>query len=294
MGQLAVTAEDDPNILADEILGDGITLMAGSPGFTGALSGADPFIGSAGIFTGGLDAGIGIDSGIILTTGNVESAVGPNSLDNTSRIHPQLSGDADLDNLLNGPPWTIEATVLEFMFESQSGNVSFNFVFASEEYNEFVQTGVNDIFGLFVNGENVALVPGTDTFISIDTVNGGGGYFDGNPSCPYGSCASNPGYYNNNDLSDGGGSFDIEYDGFTSVFTARKLGLGPGPHSLKLAIADVGDKTVDSAVFIETNSLTDEPHATPVPSNTLPGLLLMLAMFALTGWRAQNRRSASY
>jgi hypothetical protein len=268
MGQLAVTPQDDPDILADTILGYGITIVPGSPSFTGASAGSDPHIGSAGTFTAGADVGIGIGSGIILTTGNVLSAVGPNSADETSRILG-LPGDPDLAVLV-APLSTGDATVLELQFETESGNVSFNFVFASEEYNKFVYTGVNDVFGLYVDGENIALIPGTNTFVSIDTVNGGGGHFD---TVAYGVGASNPQYYNNNDTDDGGGLFNIQYNGFTSVFTAQKLGLGPGIHTLKLAIADVGDKQLDSAVFIQADSLTDEPRAESLTCNcSTPGL----------------------
>ncbi len=49
----------------------------------------------------------------------------------------------------------------------------FEFVFSSEEYNEFVNSGFNDVFAFFVDGENIGFVPGTFDPVSIDTVNGG-------------------------------------------------------------------------------------------------------------------------
>ncbi|MGI6777887.1 MAG: choice-of-anchor L domain-containing protein [Acetivibrionales bacterium] len=47
-------------------------------------------------------------------------------------------------------------------------------------------------------GENVALIPGTDTPVSINNINGGNPYGGEN--------ASYPQYYINNDLDDNGGS----------------------------------------------------------------------------------------
>jgi hypothetical protein len=279
MGQFVVVPTADPDVLATKIAGEGITVVAGTPGLISADGRDEPpktaGVYTAGIFAGGLSTGIGIDEGIILATGHVGNALGPNTLDNTLHADETfiqyLGCDPDLEELLTGTAScgpnlddnvTKEATVLELQFESNSGNVSFNFVFASDEYNEYAYTNVNDVFGLFVDGENVALIPGTSTYVSIDTVNGGGGCFDQLP-CP---AASYPEFFNDNDfIVDGvvvrNPPFNIEYDGFTHVLTATKLGIGAGTHTLKLAISDAGDKFVDSAVFIEAGSLTDEPRA---------------------------------
>lgn len=72
--------------------------------------------------------------------------------------------------------------MLEFDFTTTGGNLFFSFVFASEEYNEYVNSSFNDVFGFFVNGVNIALVPGTSTPVAINSVNcgySGGGALPG-------------------------------------------------------------------------------------------------------------------
>lgn len=247
--------------MVNTILGSGITVVGGSVNYTGAS-------GASGTFTDGLSSGIGIDTGIILTSGQASSAVGPNDEDNTTTING-FGGDSDLDALGFS---TNDATVLEFDFETAGGDLFFNYVFASEEYNEYVNSGFNDVFAFFLDGVNIALIPGTTTPVSINNVNGGN---------PLGTDASNSAYYINNDLNDGGPFFDIEYDGFTTKLTAQALGIGAGTHTIKLAIADVGDSILDSAVFIQGGSFSDtnpgDPNKVPEPTSTL-GLLAMGAL----------------
>ena len=239
--ELSVATTDSGAALVDAILGSGVTLVPDSIVYTGA-----PL--ASGLFVGGLSAGIGIESGIILTSGNAALAVGPNLLDDSDAANG-LPGDSDLDGLI--PEVTLDATVLEFDFTTEGGDVFFNFVFASEEYNEFALSDVNDVFGFFLDGVNIAVIPGTTTPISINNVNGGNPFGSGN--------AVNPEFFNNNDRDDGGPFFNIEYDGFTNVFTATATGLAPGVHSIKLAIADAGDDAYDSAVFIQAGSFSDQP-----------------------------------
>ena len=187
---------------------------------------------------------IGLNSGIILTSGRALNADETNDSDGISYPAGQ-SGDIDLTALV-APEVTNDAAVLEFDFVSDGGDLYFNYVFASDEYNEFVYQ-YNDVFGFFVDGENIALVPNSTDYVSIDKVNGGN---------PYGTNPSNPDYYINNDLDDGGAE-PFEYDGFTTVLTAVITGLSAGTHHIKLVVADTGDSALDSAVFIEAGSFTN-------------------------------------
>ena len=120
------------------------------------------------------------------------------------------------------------------------------------------------MFGFFVDGQNIALVPGTTTAVSIDTINNG---LDNT-----GINAQNPGLYNANPA----GASGLQYDGLTTTITAQALGLTPGNHTLKLAIADVGDGLYDSAVFLKLNSFSStNPDATAVPEPfTIIGTLI--------------------
>lgn len=274
-GSITVTSTvsgGDGSPLVAEILGVGIS--ASNISYTGANI-------AAGTFTGGVSAGIGIESGIILTSGSALLAQGSNDNDATTRDNG-LSGDSDLDALIPGFA-TYDATVLEFDFVSNGGNVYFNYVFASEEYNEYTNTPYNDVFGFFMDGVNIALIPGTTTPVSINNVNGGN---------PLGVGATNPHLYNNNDLNDGGPFFDIEYDGFTDAFTAQFIGLTAGTHHIKLAIADAGDRILDSAVFIESGTFSDIPTpllaAVPEPATAI--IWSVLGTLAITlGWRRRRR-----
>ncbi len=252
------TSAATANELAEAILGTGITIS--NVNYTGTLS-------ASGTFTGGDASGIGFDEGIILTSGLASNAEGSNDSDSTS-TNNGLAGNAAL-TALSGQP-TYDASVLSFDFESAGGDVYFNYVFGSEEYNEWVD-GYNDVFAFFVDGVNIALLPGTTTPVSINTVN----------------LEDNSDLYNNNDPSDGTPTpFDFQYDGFTDVLTAVLLDLDAGTHTIELAIADGGDHALDGGVFIEAGTFSDVP-TNPIPA---PGAvsLTLLGIGCVRWFRRKN------
>ena len=109
---------------------------------------------ASGSFTGGTGI-IGFESGVVLTTGSVQNVVGPNIADDITTSNG-LPGDAALDTIT---PHTMDTSVLEFDFVPSQSTVSFQYVFTSDEYNEFANTEFNDVFAFFLNGINVALAP---------------------------------------------------------------------------------------------------------------------------------------
>lgn len=238
---LTLTPTNNGVNLVRTILGSGINVPSNSVRYQGDSN-------ASGIFTDGLSSGLGIDSGIILTTGDAINAIGPNSANNTGTNHNlRLTGTQLRDPVL-----------LDFEFESEGGDVFFNYVFASEEYNESVNApGFGDTFRIFIDGENVALIPGTNIPVDVQTVN-----------------RNNPQFFNDNAFSSSGSPFNLEYDGFTTVLTAQALNLLPGSHSIRFAIADTIDGFVDSALFIQAGSFSDRASNQKVPeSSTLMGLL---------------------
>ncbi|RPJ23972.1 MAG: hypothetical protein EHM35_16770, partial [Planctomycetaceae bacterium] len=151
---------------------------------------------AAGVFQGG-NGIIGFDKGIILSTGDIANVVGPNTSNGIGVVNG-TAADADLTALSGFP--THDAAVLEFDFVAQTTEIQFRYVFASDEYNEFVGSDFNDVFAFYVNGQNCATIAGDA--ISINTVNG----------------TQNSGFYINNDIPSGA-ALNTEMDGLTTVLT---------------------------------------------------------------------------
>ena len=130
--------------------------------------------GASGSFDGS-NSNIGIDKGIILTSGSIQNVPGPNS--NSGAGQDQYSpGDLDLDQIIF-PYTTNDACILTFDVTPIGDTIKFNYVFGSEEYPEFVNS-YNDAFAFFIAGpgvgfQNIALIPGTTTPVTIDNVNNG-------------------------------------------------------------------------------------------------------------------------
>jgi len=183
-----------------------------------------------------------------------------------------------------------DAAVLEFDFTPVSDTVKFRYVFGSDEYAEWVNSSFNDVFGFFVSGmnpsggnyvnQNIALIPGTTTPVSINNVNNG--------TSNTGPC-TNCAYYTNNT-----GGFFIEYDGLTVVLTAWLKVLPCFPYHIKIAIADAGDESLDSGVFLEANSfmsstvLLEKSFSSAVDTNSIEGCNDAIISFELPAPRPTN------
>jgi gliding motility-associated-like protein len=194
---------------------------------------------------------LGLNSGIVITTGTVfnngNGPQGPND-EGGSGMDNNGGSSAILNNLLAPENSTFNAAVLEFDFVAAGELVSFNYVFGSEEYLEYVNAGFNDVFGLFISGpgivgtQNIAKLP-NGTIVSIDNVNTG----------------LNQAFYvdngNGNQAPFNGSTNFIQYDGFTRVLTASSAVQCGQSYHLIIAIADVGDGILDSGIFLEAESL---------------------------------------
>ena len=236
-GQLVVNDIATPDSLVSSLVGAGVTIS----GVT-----MDCPDGAYGFFDC-VDCNVGIEKGVILTTGDAVLAEGPN---NSSGITGASGapGDPDLD-AIPGVFGTNDACVLEFDFSVASDSIQFNYVFGSDEYLEYVG-GINDVFAFYISGpgivglENMALIPGTAIAVSIANVNTG----------------SYPAYYvvNGTGLNPPYSTDDyyIQYDGFTTVLQAKRNVVPCETYHLKLAIGDDVDDILDSGVFLEAGSLS--------------------------------------
>lgn len=237
-----------------------------------------------GSFSNG-SSSINIEEGVLLTSGRVTNALGPNNAYNTGNSFWSAPyADPDLRGIINNNSTLIhDVAALEFDFTPTSDEVSFEFVFASEEYCEYAGSQYNDVFGFFISGpgingpfsnnaENIAVVPGSSDYVTINNVNhySNSAYYVNNiPSWQHifmPSWLSCPGY----DTNDGVAIQNIEYDGFTTLLTAIAQVEACETYHIKLIVADVNDAYYDSAVFLKANSFN--AGGTALVDAEVPGL----------------------
>jgi len=223
------------DLLAQSIVGSGITSY-GAVTYRTATN-------TVGFFSGGMDS-VGLDSGIVLSTGLVACASGV-TMTNTCDNRLGLVGDADLTALQAGNA-TFDASALEFDVVPGGNNLRVSYVFTSEEYNQWVSQ-YQDVFAIFVDGVNIATLPG-DLSVSTYNVN----------------ACTNTAYYINNVYQATSlcaamlpiANRPTAMNGLTTVLTATApVTAGVSCH-LKFAIADGKDDWLDSNVFIAAGSLT--------------------------------------
>lgn len=190
----------------------------------------------------GMGEALGIDAGVVLSTGGADVVLGPNESSSTTRPF-YGPGDADLDALVPESS-THDAAVLEFDFVATGTTVTFQYVFGSEEYLEYVDSSFNDVFAFYVNGENYATVDTAEGAIpvTINNINH----------------LRNTHLFVDNEIVDGDAGatspHDTELDGFTVELTfTAPVNVGE-TNRIKLAIADVSDSSYDSAVIIKAGS----------------------------------------
>jgi hypothetical protein len=188
---------------------------------------------------------LGISDGLVITTGSARNAIGPNNSANVSQGNNNEFQDPDLGTLVRRGEKQFDACIIEFDVEVFSDTLSFDYVFGSEEYLEFIKE-YHDVFGFFISGpgisgkRNLARLPGTQTSISVANVNN----------------SANSAYY----IDNGTGSTPFEnlfvqYDGFTRRLEAKVAVIPCQVYRLKLAICDVKDDQYDAGIFIAGKSL---------------------------------------
>lgn len=213
-------------------------------------------------------------SGIVMTSGGILAAVGPNSSGGHAVEINDGTTDANLQSLTSNT--VTNMSKLEFDFISISGDVQFEYIFASEEYPEYVCSQYNDVFGFFVTGPdpvtgitatwNIALIPGSTLPVTINSLNPGvPGASSGGGTCsgPNQSLAFSSFY-----CGVPSGSSGMQFDGFTVIpannpnaqdfqrsglFAKTRVDYCSQYH-MKLAVGNVSDMAFDSGVFIKEGS----------------------------------------
>ncbi len=209
--------------------------------------------GAYGTFAVGDNNDLGIGKGIVLSSGYIDSLIGPNTNQTISNTL-NVKGDAELDSLsiLSGNKNTSnDACIVELDVFASSDEINFDYVFGSDEYPEFAKPTdqFNDIFAFLISGDNItntqvnnkkniAVLPNKNVYapVEIQSVNN----------------IKNWQYYRNNNLGQ-----TVGLDGLTADSLGKKKTLTASSkvtpcktYRLKLAVADRGDGAFDSAVFL--------------------------------------------
>ncbi len=246
--QLLVDPFQSPeNMVQNNLVGNGITVS--NITMTGNAFQSAVFDGTA--------SNIGLDHGILLSTGDVNNAVGPNDESASSDLEDQNANDVDLD-LINAPSTgTRDAASIAFDFVPTGDSVRIAMVFASEEYPD-PSLVVNDVAGVFISGPGIN-GPYSNNAINIAT------FLPGSANQPLSVNTVNDQVNSSLYIANGTGSsapyntdpYYVQFDGFTTVlhFAWSVLQSGVTYH-MKIAIADAYDGNSDSGIFLEAGSLT--------------------------------------
>ena len=286
------------------LLGPGITVsnitFNGAPGTTVNAQ--------VGEFTD-VTSSVGLPAGMILGSGDVNMAAQPNTGGGSTLGGTGNAGsDPDL-SAINAPSGIFDEAILEFDFVPTGDTLSFSYIFASEEYEEYVCGTVNDAFGFFLTGNNPAgglytaqnialvpdpLVPGTFTTtpVTINTVNPGVAGANGTAS----NCALlDPNWASYNvfyQTNTGGTSY--EYDGRTVALPIVALVNCGETYHIKIAIADVLDNVFDSGVFLEAGSFGTEGTVDATQANVPSNITLCDPPFIVNFGNGLNNPPQNY
>ncbi len=227
---------------------------------------------------------LGIREGLMMVTGIADTMDGANTggvvsgqIPYTDTVDGCSFGRQMLNSILkfNNTGTTVrratDCATIQFDIIPATDSIKFNYVFASEEYNTFVCSNFNDLFGFFIRGpgiqgdaslapdftntKNIALIPGTNLPVTINTVNRGVPGTGTAANCtftPAGIAA-----YVDNTLAANHPFIhqNLKFNGLTKVLTASVKVIPCQTYTLTLTVSDVNDRAYDSGVFIEKGSL---------------------------------------
>lgn len=256
-----ITPADQPpfspeTLIRNFFIGEGVEIL--DVKFEGDLE-------ATGLFIGGSND-IGIEQGIVLGTGEVEKIEGPSGSESSTSTSNLDVKDPKLEEII-GADILKDVASYEITFIPSSDTIQFNYVFASEEYPEFVCSVFNDVFGFFITGpnpaggnydqQNLAIVPGTDNLpVSINNVNPGmAGSSGTSEDCQTLANLEYSNFFNFNN------SENLIFDGILDPFVAAAKVIPCETYTIRFSIADAVDFLKDSAVFLEGKSFSSNTVA---------------------------------
>ncbi|VAV96557.1 Alkaline phosphatase, partial [hydrothermal vent metagenome] len=263
---ITITNTADAATLADAIFGSGVTVLDSStpgvsdPSYAGTLA-------QAGTFTDGLASGyLNFDDGVIFSSGNATDINGAPAGNSSTNIAGGVDNDADF-NAINDGVTTRDAAFLEATVIPSTDKLTVQFVFGSEEYNEYVYSTFNDQLGVWVNGVHYAATPDGQT-IGIGSINRAADFNPANGSDANDPNATHdptdgifesalPSLYRDNSTA----TFVTEMDGFTVTVSITIDVVAGQQTDIKIGIADTGDAALDSWLLIQADSFASETIA---------------------------------
>ena len=241
-----------------------------------------------GEFNFGTSVNLSINRGVVMTTGSlptqliddgfsgtINSPAAQGTLTTSFGNNVDAGDDVDLNTIIGSfgtaAPNTNNKSVIEFDFIPSGDSLRFNYIFGSEEYDGFVCSQFFDCFGFFISGpgitgpytgnaKNIAIVPGTNLPVSMNTINNG--VSDGGTLCPPGGL-NNQTFFVDNSMSANFGVY-----GFTTMLTAETSVQCGETYHIKLVIANGVDNGYDSWVWLEAESFNSS-----IPNFTTGNLL---------------------
>lgn len=241
-----------------------------------------------------------VPKGLILSSGNSFNVAGYNNSHNQSSTFGDINTpqkDEDLATIIKDKLYDICS--VEFDFVPMDNSIQFNYQFGSDEYPEYVGSLYNDVFAFIVSdgttSKNIALIPGTEVPVSINTVNfktNADHFIDNNLYKQVLIKRQEPlkptyrrtfpgqiwqGIKSIFTVSETGADRlviladpellktmdanlyrNLRYDGITKKMVAQMYVVPYKKYHLKIVLADVSDNIYDSGVFIEDRSLTSK------------------------------------
>lgn len=216
--------------MAETIFGDGVTIVDAT--YTGDRD-SSAIYSNADVRTPGVAPS---DTGVILSTGDVRGFTNRNgqyNQDTNQTTDSDGPNNVAAFNAVAGTS-TYDAAYIDVTFIPTGDTMTMQFVFASEEYPEYIDSIYQDFVAVWVNDELVPMAIG-DGDVDPGNINNG----------------ENESLF----IDNTGDAYNTEMDGFTITMTLTMDVVANEENTIRIAIADVSDETYDSNLLIAANSL---------------------------------------